>query len=63
MIIDGIFALEICNEMVPDFDTAKIDLDKTSDLIFSSEITSMFSIFFCLIISKIEFLFSSVAWK
>ena len=61
MIIDGIFALQICNETVPDFDTAKIDLDKISDLIFSSDITSIFLIFFCLTISIIEFLFSSVA--
>ena len=47
-------ALQICKETVPDFDTAKIDLDKISDLIFSSDITSMFSIFFSFIISKIE---------
>ena len=36
------FALHICSETVPDFDTAKIDLDKTSDLIFSSDTTSIF---------------------
>ena len=44
MIIDGIFELEICNETVPDLDTAKIELFKILDLILSSETTSIFSI-------------------
>ena len=41
--IDGIFRLEICNETVPDLETAKIELDKICDLIFSSEIVSILS--------------------
>ena len=58
--MDGIFALEICNETVPDFDTAKTDLDKIFNLIFSSDITSTLGRLFSLIIFKIELLFSSV---
>ena len=44
IIIDGIFELEICNETVPDLDTAKTELDKILVLILSSETTSTFSI-------------------
>jgi hypothetical protein len=33
--------LEICNETVPDLETAKIELDNICDLILSSEITSI----------------------
>ena len=40
--MDGTLALQISNETVPDFDTAKTDLSKTCFLIFSSEITSTF---------------------
>ena len=33
--------LTICKETVPDLETAKIELDKICDLIFSSETTSI----------------------
>ena len=41
--------MQICNETVPDLDTAKIEFDKTLNLIFSSEMTSI-------IIYKLSFL-------
>ena len=41
--IDGIFELAICKEMVPDLETANIELDNICDLILSSETTSILS--------------------
>jgi len=38
--IDGTFALQISRETVPDFATANTEIDKISDFIFSSDITS-----------------------
>ena len=43
IIIDGTLRLQICSETVPDFATAKTELDKILDLIFSSEMTSILS--------------------
>ena len=53
--------LQICKETVPDLETAKTELDKIFDLIFSSDATSKFSILDSFILSIIKFLFSSVA--
>ena len=39
MIIDGIFALHISNETVPDLETANTEFDNICYLIFSSDIT------------------------
>ena len=63
MIIEGTFELEICSEMVPDLETAKIEFDKICDLIFSSDTTSILfkSVFLTWLI--INSLFSSVACK
>ena len=60
MTIDGIFALQISNDIVPDFVTAKIEVDNISDFIFSSEITSTLFKFEIVNFSFIEFIFSSV---
>ena len=40
--IDGIPALQISNEIVPDFEMAKTDLNNIFFLIFSSETISQF---------------------
>ena len=61
MIMEGILELQICNDTVPDFETANTELDKILNLILSSEATSVFSIFEFFIFSKIKFLLSSVA--
>ena len=39
--MDGMLASQICNETVPDFDTANVEFDKIWDLIRSSETTSI----------------------
>ena len=61
IIIEGIFKLQICNETVPDLETAKTELDNTFNLIFSSETTSIFFKLDFLIWSAKNFLFSLVA--
>ena len=48
MIIEGTFALQTCKDTVPDLHTAKIEFDNISLLIFSSETTSIFSMFLTL---------------